>query len=63
MLLNARGLEPNSRPRALDRVFHEGARSVNDQLENAKERHWTLWAGILVLLGCLATIAATLNDI
>jgi hypothetical protein len=24
---------------------------------------WTLWAGLLVAVGCLVTIAATLNDI
>jgi len=24
---------------------------------------WPLWAGIMVVIGCLATVAATLNDI
>jgi hypothetical protein len=26
-------------------------------------RRWTVWAGVLVVLGCLVTIGATLNDI
>jgi hypothetical protein len=24
---------------------------------------WAIWAGVLVVVGCLVTIAATLNDI
>jgi hypothetical protein len=32
--------------------------------EAKEERsHWQLWVGIFVVLGCIVTIAATLNDI